>query len=158
MCQNISIFLLVLGIMIVKLTGTLKRLSVRLFYPIPIEIDMWSFNLSLHLLRCTSPTNYTIRSLLPDFLGSANPGLGRSKAEIYRWRIILADTDFFQQLVLVSAADFRDRNNRPSAKHFFLSNFWWILAEYLMIFLNFMCTLWHCKFDQTLSYSAKVCT
>ena len=42
------------------------------------------------------------------------------KAEIYRWSIILADTDFFQQSVSVSAADFRGRNNRPSAKHFFI--------------------------------------
>ena len=40
---------------------------------------------------------------------------------IYRWRIILADTDFFQQSV--SANDFRDRNNRPSAKHFFYQTF-----------------------------------
>ena len=31
---------------------------------------------------------------------------------IYRWRIILADTDFFQQSV--SAADYRGRLNRPS--------------------------------------------
>ena len=37
---------------------------------------------------------------------------------IYRWSIILADTDFFQQSV--SAADFRGRNNRPSAKHLFI--------------------------------------
>ena len=57
---------------------------------------------------------------------------------IYRWSIILADTDFFQQSVSVSAANFRGRNNRPSAKHFFHQ------------------TLWHFKFDQTLSYSAKV--
>jgi hypothetical protein len=41
-------------------------------------------------------------------------------AGIYRWRIILADTDFFQQSVSVSAADFRGRNNRPSAKHSFI--------------------------------------
>ena len=39
---------------------------------------------------------------------------------IYRWSIILADTDFFQQSVSVSAADFRGRNNWPSAKHFFI--------------------------------------
>ena len=39
-------------------------------------------------------------------------------AGIYRWSIILADTDFFQQSVSVSAADFKGRNNRPSAKHF----------------------------------------
>ena len=39
---------------------------------------------------------------------------------IYRWRIILADTDYFQQSVSVLAADFRGRNNRPSAKHFFI--------------------------------------
>ena len=39
-------------------------------------------------------------------------------AGIYRWSIILADTDFFQQSV--SAANFRGRNNRPSAKHFFI--------------------------------------
>ena len=43
-----------------------------------------------------------------------------STAGIYRLRIILADANFFQQSVSVSAADFRDRNNRPSA---FLSNF-----------------------------------
>ena len=41
---------------------------------------------------------------------------------IYRWRIILTDTDFFQQSVSVSAADFRGRNNRPSASTL-LSNF-----------------------------------
>ena len=78
------------------------------------------------------------------------------RAGIYRWRIILADTDFFQQSVSVSAANFRDRNNRPSAKHFFiklLMNFSWTFDE----FLNFMCTLWHCRFDRTLSYSTKVC-
>ena len=40
-------------------------------------------------------------------------------AGIYRWSIILADTDFFQQSVSVSAANFRGRNNRPST---FLSN------------------------------------
>ena len=70
------------------------------------------------------------------------------------WSIILADTDFFQQSVSVSAADFRGRNNRPSAKHFFikcLMNFSWIFDE----FWNFMCALWHCRFDRTLSYSAK---
>ena len=39
---------------------------------------------------------------------------------IYRWRNILADTDFFQQSVSVSATDIRGRNNRPSAKHFFI--------------------------------------
>ena len=39
---------------------------------------------------------------------------------IYRWSIILADTDFFQQSVSVSATDIRGRNNRPSAKHFFI--------------------------------------
>ena len=47
---------------------------------------------------------------------------------IYRWRIILADTDFFQQSVSVLAADFRGRNNRPSAS---------------TLLSNFMCTLWH---------------
>jgi hypothetical protein len=43
-----------------------------------------------------------------------------SVSGIYRWSIILADTNFFQQSVSVSAADFRGRNNRPSAKHFFI--------------------------------------
>ena len=33
---------------------------------------------------------------------------------IYQWSIILADTDFFQQSELVSAANFRGRLNRPS--------------------------------------------
>ena len=47
-----------------------------------------------------------------------------SFTELYRWSIILADTDFFQQSVSVSAADFRGRNNRPSAKHFFFIKFW----------------------------------
>ena len=86
---------------------------------------------------------------------NTSTGKSFSEAGIYRWSIILADTDFFQQSV--SAADFRGRNNRPSAKHFFiklLMNFSWIFDE----FLNFTCTLWHCKFDWTLSYSAKVCT
>ena len=31
--------------------------------------------------------------------------------------------------------------------------FSWIFDE----FWNFICTLWHCRFDRTLSYSAKVC-
>jgi hypothetical protein len=73
---------------------------------------------------------------------------------IYRWSIILADTDFFQQSVSVSAADFRGRNNRPSAKYFFIklsvklylmhnihmnfssviSGVWWTLAEFWMNF------------------------
>jgi hypothetical protein len=51
------------------------------------------------------------------------PGTNRARPSqpgIYRWSIILADTDFFQQSVSVSAADFRGRNNRPSAKHFFI--------------------------------------
>ena len=34
--------------------------------------------------------------------------------------IILADSDFFQQLKLVSAADFRGRLNRPSTFYYFL--------------------------------------
>ena len=46
-------------------------------------------------------------------------GQSERHAGIYRWRIILADTDFFQQSVLVSAADFRGKNNWPTAKHFF---------------------------------------
>ena len=33
---------------------------------------------------------------------------------IYRWSIILADTNFFQQSESVSAANFRGRLNRPS--------------------------------------------
>ena len=76
------------------------------------------------------------------------------RSEIYRWSIILADTNFFQQSVSVSAADFRGRNNRPSAKHFFIklsaklylmhnihmnfssviSGVWWTLAEFWMNF------------------------
>ena len=46
---------------------------------------------------------------------------------IYRWRIILADTNFFQQSVL--AADFRGRNNRPSAKHIFIKFYVHTLAN-----------------------------
>ena len=42
------------------------------------------------------------------------------KPGIYRWSIISADTDFFQQSVSVLAADFRGRNIRPSAKRFFI--------------------------------------
>ena len=51
--------------------------------------------------------------------------LDRPMTRIYRWSIILADTNFFQQSVSVSvsAADFRDRNIRPSAKHFFYQTF-----------------------------------
>ena len=48
---------------------------------------------------------------------------------IYRWRIILADTNFFQQLVSVLAADFRGRNNRPSAKHTFIKFYVHTLAH-----------------------------
>ena len=50
---------------------------------------------------------------------------------IYRWRIILADTNFFQQSVSVSAADFRGRNNRPAAKDT-LDNFMWTLWHMLL--------------------------
>ena len=48
---------------------------------------------------------------------------------IYRWRIILADTNFFQQSVSVSAANFRGRNNRPSAKHTFIKFYVHTLAH-----------------------------
>ena len=40
-----------------------------------------------------------------------------------------ADTDCFQQWVLVSAADFRGRNNRPSAKHIFIKSYVHTLAH-----------------------------
>ena len=49
------------------------------------------------------------------------------EAGIYRWRIILADTDFFQQSV--STADFRGRNNRPLAKHIFIKFYVHTLAH-----------------------------
>ena len=50
-------------------------------------------------------------------------------AGIYRWRIILEDTNFFQQSVSVLPADFRDRNNRPSAKHIFIKFYVHTLAH-----------------------------
>ena len=58
---------------------------------------------------------------------------------IYRWIIILADTNFFQQLVLILEAEII--RHQPTT---FLS--------------NFVRTLWHyhSMFGQT--YSAKVCT
>ena len=43
---------------------------------------------------------------------------------------------------------------------FFIS-YWWGLMNFSRIFdefWNLMCTLWHCRFNRTLSYSAKVCT
>jgi hypothetical protein len=42
---------------------------------------------------------------------------------IYRWSIILADTDFFQQSKSVSAADFRGRLNRPSTFYQIICSF-----------------------------------
>ena len=80
-------------------------------------------------------------------------------SEIYRWRIILADTDFFQQSVSVSATDFRGRNNRPSAKHFFIN----LLAKHSQLqcqsmHMKFICTLWRCNSMFGWSYNAKKCT
>ena len=53
--------------------------------------------------------------------------VSKQDAGIYRWSIILADTNFFQQSVSVSAANFRGRDNRPSAKHFFIK----LLAKFV---------------------------
>ena len=48
----------------------------------------------------------------------------RCMAGIYQWSIILADTDFFQQLESVAAANLRGRLNR-------LSTFYQIFCSFL---------------------------
>ena len=73
-------------------------------------------------------------------------------AGIYRWSIILADTDFFQQSVL--AADFRGRLNRPSTFYQFVCSF--LAPNRFRRFCGKQ--NWHWRINRTLSYSAKVFT
>ena len=67
-------------------------------------------------------------------------------ARIYRWSINLADTDFFQLSVSLSAADFRGWNYRPSAKHFFIKFYVHTLALSLNVRSNLQCQSVHMNF------------
>ena len=84
----------------------------------------WNYNIQVNnLFNLTLPLGLHMSNCITISIATA-AGLNLTYLTrvtgIYRWRIILADTNFFQQLVSVSAANIRGRNNQPSAKHIFI--------------------------------------
>ena len=97
------------------------------------SLSFWNFYAQyLYLKDLLESIKHNFKSIcIPQHKWNQNSKVEHMWSGIYRWSIILADTNFFQQSL--SVAEFRGRNNRPSAKHFFiklLMNFSWIFDEF----------------------------